>query len=285
MILTFAETMAKWGNVILEWLKTSGIKLLIALIILIIAFKLIDLVFRLIEKKLLKRKIDKSAVFFIKTLSKILLKVLVFISLLSFVGFEVAGLAAMLAAMGVAVGLALQGSLSNLAGGIIILLMKPFRSGDVIETSTHKGTVEQINLFYTYLITADNRSITVPNAVLSNNAIVNLTTKPTRRVDIVFSISYDSNYELARSIILDICNKNELILKDPETVVRMSSHGASGIQLTAKAWVKTADYWEVNYYLLEEVKKQFDQNNIAIPFDQLDVFFKNKDFISKKKEL
>lgn len=173
--------------------------------------------------------------------------------------------------------MALQGSLSNLAGGIIIILTRPFRIGDKITTNGESGTVEDIHMFYTVLITPDNKVIHVPNGNLANNVIVNSSIKETRRVEVVMSISYDTNLDFATNIIKSVCYNNDLIFKDPDVYVGIKEYANSSIDLNIRVWCNNKDYWTVNNYLLVEIKKAFDENNIEIPFDQLEVAIKNKE--------
>ena len=184
------------------------------------------------------RNVDPTLTSFAEAFSEVSLKVLLVITLMSYVGFDIAGLAALIASAGLAVGLALQGSLSNFAGGVIILLLRPFRVNDFIEASGYSGTVERITVFYTHLVT---------------------------------SVGYDDDIIKVKNVLWDIINKNELILKTPEAFVGISQHAASSIDFTVRVWTKQEDYWKVHFSLLEEVKLRFDEENITIPYPQMDV--------------
>ena len=203
------------------------------------------------------------------------MKCLIAICLIGFVGIDTSGLAALVVSLGACVGLALNGALSNLAGGILIIVTRPFRVDDYIEAQGYSGTVEDIHITTTKLRTPDNKMVYIPNGPLSSGTIVNYSIKDTRRVDFTFSIGYGDDFEKAKRIVKDICTSHELVLEDPAPFVRMSSHGESSINITARVWVKSEDYWTVNFDVLEAVKTAFDKEGIEIPYNQLDVHVKN----------
>jgi small conductance mechanosensitive channel len=180
-------------------------------------------------------------------------------------------IAALITSLGVGVGLAVQGALSNFAGGILIIFTRPFKIDDYIEACGVGGTVEDINLIHTILRTPDNKVITLPNGTLANENIVNYSVKDTRRVDLVFSISYEADFAQAQRLLLSTVAGHELVLADPAPFVRMKEHGDSAIKIAARVWVKSEDYWTVYFDLTERVKAVFDENDIVIPFNQLDV--------------
>ena len=252
--------LSKMYEKLLSWITTNGFKLVIGLILLYIGWKIINKVIKILANIMKSRNVDPTLTSFAEAFSEVSLKVLLVITLMSYVGFDIAGLAALIASAGLAVGLALQGSLSNFAGGVIILLLRPFRVNDFIEASGYSGTVERITVFYTHLVTPDNKEILIPNGTLANGSLINYSSKDTRRVDLVFSVGYD-----------DDINKNELILKTPEAFVGISQHAASSIDFTVRVWTKQEDYWKVHFSLLEEVKLRFDEENITIPYPQMDV--------------
>lgn len=202
---------------------------------------------------------------------KVALKVLVVIALIGYVGIDTSAITALIASLGVGVGLAINGTLSNFAGGVLILITRPFKDDDYIQACGYEGTVEDIRICHTRLRTTDNKVVYLPNGNLSTSQIVNFSEKDLRRVDLKFSISYSDDFEKAKAIIADVCAQNELILKDPEPSIRVSAQSASSIDISTKVWCKNADYWTVNFDMLENVKKAFDQNGITIPFNQLDV--------------
>ena len=254
--------LSKMYEKLLSWITTNGVKLVIGLILLYIGWKIINKVIKILANIMKSRNVDPTLTSFAEAFSEVSLKVLLVITLMSYVGFDIAGLA---------VGLALQGSLSNFAGGVIILLLRPFRVNDFIEASGYSGTVERITVFYTHLVTPDNKEILIPNGTLANGSLINYSSKDTRRVDLVFSVGYDDDIIKVKNVLWDIINKNELILKTPEAFVGISQHAASSIDFTVRVWTKQEDYWKVHFSLLEEVKLRFDEENITIPYPQMDV--------------
>lgn len=267
---------AIWQS-ILGWATNTGVKILIALILLFVTFRLTTVLTRKLEKKLLegKHKVDKTLTSTLMYVIRILLKILIVVCLIGYLGIDTSGLTALIASFGVCFGLAVNGAVANIAGGVLILVTRPFRIDDYIEAAGHSGTVEDIHITHTRIRTGDNKVIYIPNGTLSSGTVVNYSIKDTRRVDLTFSISYSNDFEKAKKIILDLCEAHELILKDPAPFVRVSEHSASSITLVTRVWTKQADYWQVNFDLLESVKTEFDKNGIEIPFDQLDVHVKN----------
>ena len=265
-----------------NWLTTTGIKVVISIVIMIVSFSIINWLSKKIAKRADKKvesnkKIDKTIYRTLSYVAKVGLKVLVVIALIGYVGIDTSAITALIASLGVGVGLAINGPLSNLAGGILILITRPFKDDDYIDACGYSGTVEDIRICHTKLRTTDNKVIYLPNGKLSTSEIVNYSEKDLRRVDLTFSISYSDDFEKAKKVIEEVWNQNELILKDPAPSVRVSAQSASSIDLTAKVWCKNDDYWTVNFDMLEQVKTAFDQNGIQIPFNQLDVHIKNQD--------
>ena len=271
---TLKEKLSGVLDKVLEWTASSGIRLLIALILLLITFKIINRIGRKIEKKAENGKFDKTLAKTFAYIFKLGMKVLVTICLVSFVGIDTSGLTALVASVGVCVGLALNGALSNLAGGVLIIVTRPFKVDDFIEAQGVSGTVEDIHITCTRVRTPDNKVVYIPNGALSSGTIVNYNEKETRRVDFTFSIAYSNDFEKAKNIVMSICENHELALKDPAPMVRVSEHGASSINLTARVWVKSDDYWTVHFDVIEAVKTAFDKEGIEIPFNQLDVHVK-----------
>ena len=248
----------------------------------IVSFSIINWLSKKIAKRADKKvesnkKIDKTIYRTLSYVAKVGLKVLVVIALIGYVGIDTSAITALIASLGVGVGLAINGTLSNLAGGILILITRPFKDDDYIDACGYSGTVEDIRICHTKLRTTDNKVIYLPNGKLSTSEIVNYSEKDLRRVDLTFSISYSDDFEKAKKVIEEVWNQNELILKDPAPSVRVSAQSASSIDLTAKVWCKNEDYWTVNFDMIEQVKTAFDQNGIQIPFNQLDVHIKNQD--------
>lgn len=265
-----------------NWLTTTGIRVVISIVIMIVSFSIINWLCKKIAKHADKKvesnkKIDKTIYRTLSYVAKVGLKVLVVIALIGYVGIDTSAITALIASLGVGIGLAINGTLSNLAGGILILITRPFKVDDYIDACGYSGTVEDIRICHTKLRTTDNKVIYLPNGKLSTSEIVNYSEKDLRRVDLTFSISYSDDFEKAKKVIEEVWNQNELILKDPAPSVRVSAQSASSIDLTAKVWCKNEDYWTVNFDMLEQVKTAFDQNGIQIPFNQLDVHIKNQD--------
>ena len=266
--MTFTDVL----NNIWNWIITEGIKVVIGIIIFLILCKVINWVCRKIEKSLLKKHVDvtitKSAISFTRKA----LKVLLFISFLTLIGIETSSISAAIASIGLAIGLSLQGSLSNFAGGVIILCVRPFRIGDTITCNGETGTVERIELFYTYIVTGDNRVVMMPNADVANSKITNASAKETRRLDMTFSIAYDNDHNTARDIILREIESTNLALNEPDApFVNIVAHKASSVDLEIRVWVKTENYQKLKWILLEKIKEAFDENGISIPFQQVDV--------------
>lgn len=262
-------------NTVINWVTTAGLRLVIALVLMFVSFKIVNAISRKINRSGEKGKLDKTLARTFAYIFKLAMKCLIAICLIGFVGIDTSGLAALVVSLGACVGLALNGALSNLAGGILIIITRPFRVDDFIEAQGHSGTVEDIHITATKLRTPDNKVVFIPNGPLSSGTIVNYSLKDTRRVDFTFSIGYGDDFEKAKAIVMDICTSHALVLDDPAPFVRVSSHGASSIDLVTRVWVKSGDYWTVNFDILEAVKAAFDKEGIEIPFNQLDVHVKN----------
>lgn len=261
-------------NALVSWVATSGVKLVLALVMLSISFKIINRIARRIEKNGENGKLDKTLAKTFSYILKIALKVVIAICMVGYVGIDTSGLAALVVSFGACIGLALNGAVSNLAGGVIIILTRPFKLDDFIEAQGVSGTVEEIRITSTKVLTGDNKVVYLPNGALSAGTIVNYSEKDTRRVDFTFSIGYGDDFEKAKAIVMDICSSHALALKDPAPMVRISEHGASSINLVARVWVNSGDYWTVHFDILEAVKTAFDKEGIEIPFNQLDVHVK-----------
>ena len=270
-----------WSNVIdtaLAWCFNTGMKIIIALLVLFISFRVINAISRRIEKRVKENdKLDKTLVKTLTYVGKVAAKVLVAICIVGYLGIDTSGLTALVTSLGVCAGLAVNGALSNLAGGVLIIFTRPFKMDDYIEVegSSIAGTVEEIRIVSTKLRTPDNKVIYVPNGTLSNSNIINYSEKDTRRVDFSFSVAYEADFDKARELILGVLTSHELTLDDPAPMVRMSNHGDSSIDITARAWVKSGDYWTVKWDVLEATKRVLDENGIEIPYNKLDVNVKN----------
>ncbi len=242
-----------------------------AVVALIVGFWLVSRVVKIMEKLLLSKEIDLSLQKFLVTLVRIGLKVLVLISVAGLVGIPTTSFVAIIGAAGLAVGLALQGSLANFAGGVLILFLKPFKVGDFIEGAGHTGTVEEISIFYTNLTTPKNQAIVIPNAQLSNNSIVNFSSKPIRRLDIIFGIDYSDDIDKTKEVLKNIISTDPRILDEPKFQIAVDTLGDNAVNIVTKSWCKNEDYWDLHYYITEKVKKEFDANGISFPFPQQDI--------------
>ncbi len=255
-------------------LVTTGLweffpKLLSAALILAVGVGLIKIILSLYDNGKLKQKLDRSIAGFLRSALNIALYIVVFITALSALGVETTSFIAILSAAGLALSLAMQDSLKNLAGAISIILLKPFEVGDYIQTPDIEGTVSAIGLVYTTLNTVDNKRISVPNGLLSADKITNYSSEPQRRLDLTFSIGYEDDFAKACGLIYEIAMKNPLTLHDPAPVIRMSEHAASSINITCRLWVDNQNYWTLKFDMLEQVKQAFDEHHINIPYQQL----------------
>ncbi|MBQ8289646.1 MAG: mechanosensitive ion channel [Clostridia bacterium] len=256
---------------VIDWVMSVGVRLVIAFIIMFVSFKVINLISRRIERRANDARADKTIMKTLAYLTKIGLKVLVVICLVGYVGIDTSGLTALVVSFGACIGLAVNGALSNLAGGVLIILTRPFKLDDYIEAQGYSGTVVDIHITTTKLRTPDNKVIYIPNGPLATGNIVNYSVMDTRRVDFTFSVAYGSDIEQAKKIIREIIEGHELVLKDPEVFVRLTNQGDSALDITARAWVKSGDYWTVNFDVLEAVTDRLEKEGIEIPFNQLDV--------------
>ena len=254
-------------------LITFGLKVLAALVTFFIGRLVIRWIRKIVRRSFERSGADKGVEQFVDSLLKYGLYALLVFSLISSLGFDTTSVAAVLASGGVAIGLALQGSLSNFAGGVLILLLKPFVVGDYIieDTNGKEGTVKEIQIFYTKLSTIDNKTIVIPNGMLTNNSITNATAKDERQLDLRVSISYDADIRQAKSVIENLLIKDECIIKNEQINVFVHELADSAVVLGIRAWVKNEEYWETRWRLLEEIKLLLDENGIEIPYPQMTV--------------
>ena len=257
-----------------EWVITRGVNMFFGVIFLSIGWKVINKTLKRIRRILESKNADPTITRFLDNVMNVTLKTVLIIIILQYIGVNLTGLTTIVASAGVALSLALKGSLANLAGGVIILVARPFNVGDFIETTEHSGVVEKISIFYTYLVTFDNKQILIPNGILTDSSIVNYSSKEIRRVDLTFSVSYEEDVIIVKNVLINILKNNELVLEEPEFFVGISMHGDSAINFIVKAWCKTEDYWTVYYDLLETVKIKFDEEGISIPYPQMDLHVK-----------
>lgn len=262
-------------NSLISWGTNVGIKLIISIVLMFVSFKLINLIARKLEKRGEKGHTDKTLLRTGIYILKLVAKCIVTVCLIGYLGIDTSAITALIASLGLCVGLAVNGALSNLAGGVLIIVTRPFRVDDYIEAQGISGTVEGIQLTHTTIVTPDNKVVHIPNGALSSGNIVNYSKKDVRRVDFEFTIDYSVDFEVAQTLVKQILSANELVLNEPaEPFVRMGAHGASGIVIKARAWVNSKDYWSVYFDTLETVKKVFDIKGITIPYNQLDVHIK-----------
>ena len=219
-------------------------------------------------------KLDPNIRGFIKPAIKFLLYIVIVMTCSSILGIDMTGFVTVLASCAVAVGMAMQGSLSNIAGGVMLLINHPFRVGDYVECSGKEGTVQSISLFYTILYTVDNKQVTIPNSNVTSTTIVNYSINGKRRLDLDFTVSYDSDIDKVKEVLLNTVTNDTRVLKNPEPFARLKAHLDSSLQFTLRVWCKNKDYWDLYYDLMERVKKDFDDNKIEIPYPQIDVHTK-----------
>lgn len=249
-------------------------RIIIALVLLWVGFRLVNYLTRMVRKIMQAREMDKSLQDFLGSLIGIMLKVLIIMSVMQMIGVAVTSFIAILGAAGLAIGMALQGTLQNFAGGVIILLLKPFKVGDFIEQGSTSGTVTSIQIFNTVLSTPDNKVVIVPNSQLATNSLINYTKSEVRRVDVSVGIRYDESINKVRKLLLDLASAYPEVLKEPAVpVVHVTSMGESSVNLQLRLWAKTEDYWPLYFSLNQAVLDEFSKQDIKTPFNQLSVRF------------
>lgn len=255
----------------IEWCASTVGTIVWALIVWVIGKKILKALLKVLGKALDRSRLDEGVTKFTMSLSKFAGNVVLVIMIIDILGFDTTSFIAVLGSAGIALGMSLQGSLANVAGGILILLFKPFAVGDYIVAGGYEGNVTTIDLLYTKLITIDNKTVTIPNGTLSNSSIVNVASQPQRRLDIQIGIGYSSDLKLAKKLLLEAMNKQAGVLTDKDIMVVVKSLDDSCVTLETRCWVMTSDYWNVRFALLEGYKEAFDDNGIEIPFNQMDV--------------
>jgi small conductance mechanosensitive channel len=265
------EKLEQFWNYLQTGALTHGPKVLYALVALVVGLWVIKAIIKLFEKTLSARNIDTSLRGFLKSFLAILLKTLLIVSVISMVGVKMTSFIAILGAAGLAVGMALSGMLQNFAGGVMLMIFKPFKVGDFIEAQGHAGIVKEIQIFQTILKTPDNKTIIIPNGGLSTGSMTNFSAEPTRRVDLIFGIGYEDDIDKARTIIAEIIDVNEKIMKEPEPFIGVVELADSSVNFAVRVWVEAPNYWDVYFYMQETVKKTFDKKGVSIPFPQRDV--------------
>jgi len=262
-------------NQLSDLLSSFGISLFIALSILIIGRQVVKILIKVISTALERSNTEDTVRIFVTNLLNTLLMIVVFIAAINQLGIQTTSIIAVLGAAGLAIGLALQGSLSNFAAGILIVIYRPYKVGDYIQADNHLGTVDDIQIFSTVLKTPDNKLVIVPNGSIMNGSIVNFSNQDKRRVDIIASCSYEDDIDKVKSVLADILSKDDRILNEPKPRIAVSELADSSVNFIVRPWVKNSDYLDVYYSLLEEIKKRFDQEGIAIPYPQTDVHIHN----------
>lgn len=267
----FGDNGTDWTGLALEY----GQKLGIGILILVIGLWVAGMITSALKKLMEKRNLDPALQSFLGSMIGITLKVLVVISALGTLGIEMTSFVAILGAAGLAVGMALSGTLQNFAGGVMILIFKPFKVGDVLQAQGYTGSVKEIQIFNTILKTPDNKTIIIPNGGLSTGSMVNFSTEPRRRVDWTIGIGYGDDADKAKEVLLAMLNDDERVLKDPEPFVAMSELADSSVNFTVRAWVESANYWPVFFDLNARVYKEFGSHGLNIPFPQMDIHLHN----------
>ena len=263
--------MTKLFTMLEEFAVKYGGRLLAALVILLVGFKLVNVSTKKLNGASGLKKLDKPTKKFINSVLAIVFKVVIGITALAILGVPMTSIVAVIGSCGLAIGLALQGSLSNIAGGFVLMVVKPFRVGDFIISGEHSGTVDEIGIFNTTLLTVDNRKIVIPNAAISNATLTNVSTLPRRRVDLTFTAAYGDDIDLVEKTLLSVCERHEKVLDDPAPFARLSAHKDSALEYTVRVWVNTPDYWDVYFDLQKQVKRAFDEKGITIPFPQIEI--------------
>lgn len=246
-----------------------------AIVIIIIGFWAANIIGNIAVKAMNAKGVDKSVHTFIRTMLVLILKIIVLLSAFSTLGINVNSIIAAIGATGIAAGLGLQDSVSQFASGLSILINKPFKSGDYIELENVSGKVGEIKLMYTTLLTLDNKHVIVPNSHITSNNLINYTAENKRRLDLVYSISYNTDISKAKQVLSQVVEKYDLILKNPEPIIAVKEHASNSINIACYVWCNSADYWDVFYYMQEQVKIAFDSNGVSIPFEQLDLHISN----------
>lgn len=264
----------KYIDLYLPKVISFGIRLLLTVVVFLIGMKVIKMLRKLLSRSLERGGADTGLIQFLDSLVKAILYFVLIMCLASGFGVDTTSVMALVGSAGLALGLALQGSLSNFAGGVLILLLKPFKVGDYIVQAGMEGTVSEIQMFYTCLLTADNRKVVIPNGTLANNSLINVTAQDKRRLDVNVGISYSADLKKAKEAALRLLEQDERILKDEVYQVVVTDLADSAVMLRLIFWVRPADYWNVKWDITEGVKLTFDENGIEIPFNQLDVTIK-----------
>lgn len=262
-----AEALAIYSKYVVPW----SIKILLALLIFVIGQLAAKIISKMVGKVLGHTKLDTILVDFIQSLLRALLMIIVIIAALDQLGVNTNSVIAILGAAGLAIGLALQGSLQNFAAGFMLLIFRPFKAGDFVEAAGTAGNIEKIGIFSTTMYTGDNKEVIIPNGAIYSSNIVNYSKRPTRRIDMIFSIGYGDDIRIARDVIASIIKEEPRVLPEPEPLIAVGELGSSSVNLYVRPWVQTENYWAVKFDLTEKIKLAFDSRGITIPFPQMDI--------------
>lgn len=267
----------KYIDIITQYMSEYSLKIVAAILIFVIGKIIIKKLTSLVKSLMIKSNVDKTLAGFAEGIIYFILLLFVILASLNALGINTTSFIAIFGAVGLAIGLALQGSLANVGAAVLIIMFKPFKIGDFVEAGGATGTVEDINLFSTTIAPLDNRTIIVPNASIIGNNITNYSRKPERRVDHVYGIGYDDDLKLAKETLLQIIADDDRVLKEPAPFVGVGELGDNSVNFTFRAWVKNENYWDVHFEMLEKVKLTFDEKGISIPYPQMDVHLPKKD--------
>lgn len=257
---------------LLDHAVSFGMKIAAAIIVYFIGRWVIKRLNLFVKKMLRLRRADKSLSIFVQNLVSIFLNFVFIVIIVGILGVDTTSLVALLASAGLAVGMALSGTLQNFAGGVVIMLFKPFKVGDYIEGQGQQGTVKEIQIFNTIINTPDNKVVVIPNGGLSTSILINYSREETRRVNWTFSITYGDDYDKAKIVLKNLCDSDKRILKEPQVLIEIQTLNSSSVDIVVRAWVKSADYWNVYFSMNEKVYKTFAQEGLNIPFPQMDVY-------------
>ena len=263
------DFLLNWFNENQNLLIDYTIKLIVAILIFVIGKYLAKIISRTAAKVMKKRKVDSAVIAFISSITYGIVFIVAIIAAISHLGFNTSSLVAIIGAAGLAIGLALQGSLSNFASGVLIITLRPFKSGDFVEVSGIAGVVEEILIFSTKLRTGDNKTVIIPNGAITSGTITNFSAKPTRRIDLIIGVSYDADLAKTKKILSEVVSKNDLVLKDQAVTIGVSELADCSVNLVVRPWVKSENYWPVYFELLENIKVALDEAGIEIPYPQL----------------
>lgn len=259
------------AETLMTFMTTYGPNLVKAILVLVFGLWAVKLITGVIRNVLNKSNVDPSLRGFFRSMVSITLKIMVYITALGMLGVEMTSFVAILASAGLAVGLALSGTLQNFAGGVMILLFKPYKVGDFVEAQGFSGTVKEIQIFVTILTTPDNKTVIIPNGPLATGSLTNFSTQATRRVDMVFGIAYGDDVDKAYEVLRKMISEDEKILSDPEPFMALKELADSSVNIVVRVWVNSPDYWEVYFRMNEKVYKTFDKEGLSIPFPQRDI--------------